>query len=410
MITKNEISSLTLSPTKKDFVQIWTELIEVASKITERWDPTSTNESDPGIVLLKALAGIADKLNYNIDKNILEAYMPTAAQMESMRKLCELVGYNVKYYQSAETKVRISYTGNTTDLSEENEERLPPVGGLPLPKFTTITNADKDKIFITTNEVPVLFTNSKPWVEVSCIEGQLSQCESVNENNLITLAQLDTNNRYYLPEIQIAENGIFVYNALTYAGTSDFYDGDSWTSVTNLNTQPARSRVFKFGYDSYEGRPYLEFPEDVGSIIGNGLFIYFVRTSGLSGNISARTLEAIEIPTGDTWSKYSAEQFEVVNVDAATNGANIESISAAYSNFRKTVGTFDTLVTCRDYMNKIYTLMDANNYPLVSNILVTDIRNDINDAMTLCSCNEYGILYKEEPLTVTVPSYSKIYK
>jgi hypothetical protein len=116
MITKNEISSLNLSPTKKDFVQIWNELLEVASKITERWDPTSTNESDPGIVLLKVLAGIADKLNYNIDKNILEAYMPTAAQMESMRKLCELVGYDVKYYQSAETKVRISYTGNTTDL------------------------------------------------------------------------------------------------------------------------------------------------------------------------------------------------------------------------------------------------------------------------------------------------------
>ena len=35
MITKNEISSLNLSPTKKDFVQIWNELIEVASKITD---------------------------------------------------------------------------------------------------------------------------------------------------------------------------------------------------------------------------------------------------------------------------------------------------------------------------------------------------------------------------------------
>ena len=75
MITKNEISSLNLSPTKKDFVQIWNELIEVASKITERWDPTSTNESDPGIVLLKVLTGIADKLNYNIDKNIFYRYV-----------------------------------------------------------------------------------------------------------------------------------------------------------------------------------------------------------------------------------------------------------------------------------------------------------------------------------------------
>ena len=73
MITKNDIAAVKLSPTNKDFAQIWTEIIDVASKISTRWDPVSTNESDPGIVLLKVLVGIADKLNYNIDKNILEA-------------------------------------------------------------------------------------------------------------------------------------------------------------------------------------------------------------------------------------------------------------------------------------------------------------------------------------------------
>ncbi len=397
MITKNEISSLNLSPTKKDFVQIWNELIEVASKITERWDPTSTNESDPGIVLLKVLTGIADKLNYNIDKNILEAYMPTAAQMESMRKLCELVGYDIKYYQSAETKARISYIGNTTDLTDDNKERLPEPGGLAIPKFTTLTNADKDITFVTTNTVPLLITNITPWVEVPCIEGQISQCESTNEYNLITLAQLDDNNRYYLPETQIAENGIFVYNAV--ASGTDYIDGMLWEQVSNLNIRSAETRVFKFGYDSFEGRPYLAFPDDIGSLIGDGLFIYFVRTSGLNGNISPRTLEILEVPAGKDWEDYPAELFEVVNVDATTNGANIESISAAYNNFKKTVGTFDTLVTCRDYMNKIYSLMDASNLPYVSNILVTDIRNDINNALTLCSCNEFGILYKETPRT-----------
>ena len=400
MITQNEISSLNLSPTKKDFVQIWNELIEVASKITERWDPTSTNESDPGIVLLKVLTGIADKLNYNIDKNILEAYMPTAAQMESMRKLCELVGYDVKYYQSAETTVRISYTGNTTDTSDDNDERLPEPGGLQIPKFTTITNADKDITFVTTNTVPKLITNTTPWVEVPCIEGQVSQCESINDNNLITLSQLDDNNRYYLPEIQIAENGIFVYNAtaVTRDGEVSLADGAPWTQVSNLNIHPSDTRIFKFGYDSLEGRPYLTFPDDVSSLIGDGLFIYFIRTSGQSGNISPRTLEVLEIPAGEDWADYSAEQFEVVNKDATTNGANIETISAAYNNFKKTVGTFDTLVTCRDYMNKIYSLMDMSNSPYVSNILVTDIRNDINNSITLCSCNEFGILYKETPL------------
>ena len=88
MITQDEINAVKLSATKKDFYQIWNELLDTAGKISERWDPTSTNESDPGIVLLKVLTAVADKLNYTIDANTLEAFMPSAAQEESMRKLC----------------------------------------------------------------------------------------------------------------------------------------------------------------------------------------------------------------------------------------------------------------------------------------------------------------------------------
>jgi hypothetical protein len=80
------------------------------------------------------------------------------------------------------------------------------------------------------------------------------------------------------------------------------------------------------------------------------------------------------------------------------NGANIESITDAYKNFKKTVGTFDTLVTCRDYMNKIYGLMETTNVPMVSNIIVSDIRDDINRSITLCSFNDFGICYTEKAL------------
>ena len=111
MITNKEVELTKLSPTKQDFYQIWNELLDTASKISERWDPTSTNEADPGIVLLKVLAAIGDKLNYNINKKILEVFMPSATQEESMRKLCEMLGYNIKYYRSATTDVTVSYIG-----------------------------------------------------------------------------------------------------------------------------------------------------------------------------------------------------------------------------------------------------------------------------------------------------------
>ena len=138
MITNKELNEINLSPTKKDYYQIWNELLELADKISERWSPASTNESDPGIVLLKALTAIADKLNYNIDKNTLEAFMPSATQEESMRKLTEMMGYNMKYYQSATCKINISY-------KESNNKSINQFGnGILIPKFTNIKNQDED--------------------------------------------------------------------------------------------------------------------------------------------------------------------------------------------------------------------------------------------------------------------------
>ena len=396
MITKNEINTLSLSPTKKDFVQIWNELIEVAGKLSERWDPTSTNESDPGIVILKALTGIADKLNYNIDKNTLEAFMPTAAQEDSMRKLCDMLGYNIKYNQSAQTEATIKY--HNSDPSKEEADAL--ALGLTIPKFTVLTNSDQDISYFTTNPTPVYISSTTPSVTIPCMEGQLVKCESASDNNVITSNQISENNRFYLPETQIAENGIFIYNIFSGNALENnvLEDGTPWEKVDNLNIQVRGSRVFKFGFDSYEGRPYVEFPADYSELFNEGIFIYYTRTNGINGNISARTLTQLELPRSTGWENVSAESFSVENVFSATTGSNIETIKQAYNNFKKTIGTFETLVTCRDYMNKIYLMTNDYNKPLVSNILVTDIRNDLNRAITICSCDDAGIYYKETPL------------
>ena len=393
MLTKNEISTLNLSPTKKDFVQIWNELLEISSKLSERWDPTSTNESDPGIVILKALTGIADKLNYNIDKNTLEAFMPTAAQEDSMRKLCDMLGYTMKYYQSAKTDVVIKYYNSDPSV----EERAAIDKGLLIPKFTVITNTDQDISYFTTNQTPVYITSTNPSCTIECMEGQLVKCESINDNYSITVNQLSENNRFYLPETQVAENGIFIYNIFydEKSGADALSDGTPWEKVDNLNTQPGGSRVYKFGFDSYEGRPYVEFPEDCSELFNDGLFIYYTRTNGINGNISPHTLTQLEVPNLDGWSDVSSESFTADNIFAATTGMNPETIQQAYNNFKKTVGTFDTLVTCRDYMNKIYNMLDSNGKNYLSNALVTDIRNDINKAITICSCDDAGIFYKE---------------
>lgn len=385
MITNKEITAVKLSPTKKDFYQIWNELLDVAGNISERWDPASTNESDPGIVLLKVLTAVADKLNYNIDANTLEAFMPSAAQEDSMRKLTEMMGYNMKYYQSATTEVKISYNKNATD---------PLSAPIVIDAFTNIKDTDDTINYVTLQDIILNADNSTKNVE--CMEGELVECET-DDNNIVSMFHLDDNYRYFFPELQIAENGIFVNNI-----TGQIL-GEEWKQVSNLNAQSLGSKVFKFGVDSQEGLPYIQFPDDISTIIEDGLKIKYIRTSGIGGNISVGTLSKMESPI--SWTTISAENkqpwhdvnnYNISNIRAATNGANKEGLNKAYNNFKRTVGTFETLVTCRDYMNKIYQLVSETDHttPLVSNVIVSDIRDDINRAVTLGTFTSRGLEYK----------------
>lgn len=62
----NPLSAISYS--NKDFRAIFQELLDLTKKLTYKWDPSISNESDPGVILLKLNAVIGDKNNYNIDK------------------------------------------------------------------------------------------------------------------------------------------------------------------------------------------------------------------------------------------------------------------------------------------------------------------------------------------------------
>jgi hypothetical protein len=211
MITNSDLKIHNTSYINKDFYQIYPELLELVNKITDRWDPSASNESDPGVVLLKLLAFIADKINYNIDKNILECFMPSATQEDSMRKLCEMLGYDMKYNQSATTKVSFMWISDELDTKESY--RGDNTSYVHLPAFETIlTNDSNDINYILTNDV---FLNTRYGVyEAEAIEGQLVELE-INSDNILQLHNLDSKNRFYLPERNIAQNGIWLIDPET---------------------------------------------------------------------------------------------------------------------------------------------------------------------------------------------------
>lgn len=392
MINEKELEIANISYTNKDFGVIYTEILDTARKLSELWTPQSSNESDPGVVLLKLLAFIADKINYNLDKNILETGMPSATQESSMRKLCDMMGYYMNYYTSATTYATFTYKGSALNITNEDRNTK----YITLPKYqTVISNEDNSLQYVVWEDVSLDSTSKSDTVLVR--EGFLNTL-NVGDSDKITLDNLNSQNRIYFGESQVAQNGVLIR-----AYNSPDSNATFWTRVENLNVQDPGSRCFKFGYDSKEKLPYIEFPQDISSLIGEGLYIRYLVTSGYYGNVGVGNLTKLLSPTSvdvtggnevTTISFTDEEGNSVLNIknnSAATNGANPESIDSAYNNFKKTVGTFNTLVTCRDYANYIYSnLYTTGGNHLVSNVQVGDRRTDINSAKNMITYNDFG--------------------
>jgi len=405
MITNSDLNISNEGYVKKDFYQVYPEIVELVQLLSTIWDPENTNESDPGVVLLKLDAFLTDKLNYNIDKNILEAFITSATQEDAVRKICEMMGYNIKYYNSATTKLYFMWTGD--QLADESE--IAPTTYITLPKFTTVVTNDTNDISYVLTE-PVELTNRYVTKEATAIEGELIDL-AINSNNIINVSNIDDNNRFYLPETQIAENGIWIYNS------SDITK--EWRKTYNLNTELKGQRVWKFGYDSRKGLPYIQFPDDYVDLFDEGIYIRYIRTSGASGNIKANILTKLVNSTINIYKKSSVDAAEenvdstqyltIKNLYATNNGCDVQTINEAYNGYKRTIGTFDTLTSCRDYSNAIYSMVvneKLDNTPLVSNCQVSDIRNELNYAKTVAEYGTLGAIYKdvadETPTTAKV--------
>ena len=74
----------------------------------------------------------------------------------------------------------------------------------------------------------------------------------------------------------------------------------------------------------------------------------------------------------------NSENVSISN-DASTSGQDIETLNSAYKNYKKLIGTYDTLVSRRDYENAIYNLNYSLDSPVISNDIVADRTTDLTN-------------------------------
>ena len=375
MIDSIDVTQYT-SYTNKDFESIYVELLDLVKELTYKWDPSSSNESDPGVILLKLNAIIADKCNYNIDQNVLECFPLSVTQEGNARQLFEQLGYFMHWYRSAVTNISIKWIGDEGPQS------------YTIPKFTMVSDYDNNIIYTLVGPVDGT-VNDKFQVgsqKLLCdgtilswkaIQGIAVEYD-INGETLITPDLLDSDNRLYFDGTDIAENGIFITNV-------NKYNYSEWERKDNLLVETLGNRYYKFGVSKDMDSCYLEFPDDVADLFGEGINITYIQTDGEYGNMAVQTIEKFyndvtpEESTTEQPVTLNDTNVKISNAASAINGTDSEDINSAYKGYKSTIGTFNTLITLRDYINAI------KNSGLVSNGFVCDRTNDVQSTYKVMS-------------------------
>ena len=385
-----------ISYTNLDFSSIYTETLDLIKSLTYRWDPSISDESDPGVILVKLSALLADKCNYNIDKSILEAFPVSVTQDSNAQQLYEQLGYYMGWYEAGRVPVALSYIAQADERNEQ-------VKTYTIPKFTIITDDEEkinygligtegaDGIIVSDGNV---YTDSRE-LKMVALEGIPTKYTYLGEYSVITPQMVDkeTHRLYFDSKHTVAQNGVFITNT----NQNNYAD---WKRVDNIYEQSYDELRYKFGYDIYSNACFLEFPDNYSELFGDGIEItYMVLSPETSSDVPAQTLTRFlygVTPKEDTSVFLDASNMKIQNYAKATGHKDKETIDEAYVNYKKTVGTFHTLITLRDYLNFIR----SKELNICSNAFVCDRTNDIQSSYKIVSKqrNLDSIIVKVEKL------------
>lgn len=378
MLSQDEKSLSNISFINKDFESLWSELLALVPKLTAKWNPSEANESDPLAVLLKLITVAQDKVNYNIDKNILELFPLSLTQQVSAFNVYDALGYNFEWYRSATSSAKQKNIAITCSALPEDIKKE---SSIKIPIFTQLSTGNNEIVYTLTKSIDFTAANQTEFADV--VQGSCTDY-LINNVDIITSANLDANNRLYFIESNVAENGIFIcnYNKDWGSGAQPL-DWAEWKKVDNLLTTQ-EDKVFKFGVDPTTNSCYIEFKSNIGETIGSGIHIKYVVSAGENGNLSVGKLNQffnnlqLSYTNNENESKtVSANSyFTVFNNFPLTNGRNPKDLNETYEDYKRTVNVFSTLVSLLDYKQYLKDYIDDTDNKRFSNVQVTDRTND----------------------------------
>ena len=359
--------------TSRDYDSIMEEFWRVVPTMTDLWRPEA--DSDPGVVLGKFLASVADMLGTNLDLLANEIYAPSVSQRKNAERLFALIGYSLGNYVAAKTQVTFR---NNTDDTIKIDFGFNGANFSTLNAYTDITNQSRVltyNIIPLTNEYGDLDTRSTrklvpddidvfayddvvtlgPGDSVSriAIEGEFRSAsfsvEDVKKNNYII----------NLPSQHVDTTALWM-KAKTPGG--EFVE-TRWIQVASPTEFLVPEPRFMVSYDNYSNAriQVSTYLNELENYSGNFLTIYWLDCSGVIGCVGKDVLSnllfaksnaqqnaQVSTESGDIVVSNYANTLELPHTPVVT-GRSPETAKEAYYNSRNYINTWDSLITLPDF-------------------------------------------------------------
>lgn len=360
-----------VSYTSRDYESIMNDFWDMVPKLTDVWKPEA--DADPGVVLGKWLASIADMLGVNTDWLANELFAPSVSQRKNAEKIFGLIGYELGWYKSAQTEVTFTnrssapmkldfgFNGSNfatlnayTDIT--NQSRVITYNILPLTNTYGSTETRSRRV-VTTENIDVFADSDQvtlsPGESVTrvAVEGEL-------RNYSISVQQVKANN--YIIKIPSQH----VDPTLVWIKAKASQNDDSFLSTQWIQCNSAAEFItpeprFAVTYDSYSNAQiqvsnYLNQLENYDN---NYLTVYWIDTSGIIGCVgedvlqnflSAKDPGVVTDESGDLGISNLANTVELPHTHTVT-GQSPETAKEAYRNSRNYINTWDSLITLPDF-------------------------------------------------------------
>lgn len=304
----------------RSYEQIHSKILQRLGSMTP--EITDHSQSNPFIIIVSILSGIAEVLHLYMDNIARESFLPTARKYSSVIRHVSIIGYPIHTNIPASADVQFSLMSNG---------QLSTYGGpILIPKNIRVSAQDGTIPFITTQDTYLLMGASNVVVPVS--QSTPIQNELIGETSGSSV-----------PKQQFPLSPNYVHNTLDIS-----LNGEKWVLYPSFSGMLSTTKGVVVQVDE-NADIYLVFGDGIRGLIppvSTPIIANYSETLGAQGNVSPGEIDTLEssipgLPLG--------YELVVNNPGYAVGGDGVESIDQIKENAPFSIFTLNRAVTKADY-------------------------------------------------------------